>query len=260
MQYKKYFKTAVNLSVLAICTINIIWLQKANLKQQELVKNDNFYLQQEKKISSTAKIQNEIPSFGFNNLLADLTFLRYLQYFGDVEAREVTGYSVVTDYFENIVNRDPNFVQSHLVMSAANSLFAAKPKITVELIDKALETVTPNTPNYPFLLWTYKATDEILFLGDLQSAEKSYEIAAKWAKTRQDELGNNMAKRYETTAAYLATNPDPTQAQIGAWMSVLSSAKDKKTIDYVVNKLEDLGVSVSMTNDGKLVVKHSKDV
>ena len=35
-----------------------------------------------------------LPSFGFDNLIADWTFLKFLQYFGDDEARDVTGYDL----------------------------------------------------------------------------------------------------------------------------------------------------------------------
>lgn len=258
MKYNFFLKTGVSIFTLVVCGINIISLQKNNLKQQKLVENDVLYFKEEQKLASIAKLQKTIPSFGLDNLLADLTFLRYVQYFGDTEARDVTGYSVVTDYFENIVERDPNFVQSHLIMSSANSLFAAKPQKTVKFINEALEEVTPTAPNYPFLLWIYKAADEILFLGDLEAAKKSYEKAAKWASVRQDNLGNEMAERYEKTAAFLATNPDPTQAQIGAWMNVLSTAKDKKTVNYVITKLEDLGVRISISADGEITVKPPK--
>ena len=208
-----------------------------------------------------AKLQKKIPSFGLNNLLADLTYLRYVQYFGDRKAREVTGYSVVTDYFENIVNRDPNFIQSHFVMSTANSLFAAQPEKTVEFLDRALETLNPTVPNYPFLVWTYKATDEILFLGDIEAAKDSYRNAAQWAKAYtkyEEDLGNEMAERFNKTANFLANNPNPGQAQFGAWMSTLSTAKDRKTQDYVLNRLKELGAEINISPDGRLDIKPPK--
>jgi hypothetical protein len=40
------------------------------------------------------KMLKTIPSFGFDNLIADWTFLKFLQYFGDDEARDVTGYNL----------------------------------------------------------------------------------------------------------------------------------------------------------------------
>ena len=263
MKYNKIIKIFTTLLSSAICATSILSLQKTNLERQELTKDKNYYLLEEQKLASMAKLQKTIPSFGFDNILADLTYLNYVQYFGDGKAREVTGYSVVTDYFENIVNRDPNFIQSHFVMSTANSLFAAQPEKTVELMNQALENVNPQVSNYPFLLWAYKATDEILFLGDIKAAKNSYQNAAKWAKTykrygNDSDLGNEMAERFHKTAHYLASDPNPSQAQFGAWMSTLATAKDRKTKDYILDRLKELGAKVNVSPNGRLQVKPPK--
>lgn len=251
----KYSQGIAILCGILFCSLSLIKLQQKQLSQNVLTQDKNTYLKQEKYLQAAIKMQQKMPAFGFDNLFADWTYLQFIQYFGDTEAREITGYSVVTNYFENIVDRDPNFVQAHLAMSSANSLFAAQPEKTVVLLNKALETVTPTIPNYPFFLWTYKATDEILFLGDLEAAKNSYEMAAKWAGLRQDDLGNEMAKRYQATANFLATDPDPTSAQIGAWMTALSGTRDRKTQDYILNKLKGLGAEINITPDGKLEIK-----
>lgn len=254
MHYSKYLKAGASFLTVLICSGSIVCFQKANLKQQESAKSDLAYIREEKQLTNLAKILQQIPSFGFDNLLADWAFLQFVQYYGDTEAREVTGYSVVTDYFETVVNRDPNFIQSHLIMSPANSLFAARPQKTVELMNKASKLVTPQTPGYPFLLWTYKATDEILFMGNIEAAKNSYKMAAKWASMRNDELGEEMASRYRTSTEFLATNPDSTDAQIKAWINVLNQASDEKTQQHVMNKLEALGVDISIDEKGKIKV------
>ncbi len=258
MKYSQYLKLGINFIALSSCIASIVFLQNKSLEQLEIVQDRETYLKEQEEFSAVAKIQKQLPSFGFNNLLADWTFLQFVGYFGDGVARQVTGYSTVTDYFEDIVNRDPNFIQSHLVMSAANSLFAAQPEKTVNLINQALETVNPQVPNYPFLLWTYKAADETLFLGDLEAAKHSYEMAARWARWRNDDLGEEMAGRYNKTANYLASDPDPTQAQFGAWMSILSGTKDRKTQDYILNQLKELGAEINITPDGRLQINPPK--
>ena len=123
------------------------------------------------------------------------------------------------------------------------------------MLNQALETVTPETPHYPFLLLTYKATDEILFLGDLEAAKNSYEMAAKWASLRQDDVGHEMAGRYQKTVKFLSSNPDPTEAQIRAWMSILSNSQDRKTQDYILNKLRGLGAQITIDSDGRLQIQ-----
>ena len=255
----KASKLLAGLSLYFVCGVGLIALQKNSLKQQELTLDKDYYLQEELKLASMAKLQKNLPSFGFDNLLANFAYLDYVQYFGDAAARDATGYSVVTDYFENIVDRDPNFLQSYYVMSASNSIFAAQPGKTVELIDKVLSKVDRNVPHHPFLLWNYKATDEILFLGDLEAAKKSYETAAEWARewatATGDDIGYEMADRFEKTAAYLATNPDPKQAQVGAWMNILSTTRDPKTANHVVGKLQELGVKISISENGRVIVE-----
>ncbi len=260
MKYSQYLKLSLSFLALSVCIANIIWLQKNSLNKTETVRDKNTYLKEQEQFTAAAKIRKKIPGFGFNNLIADLTFLKFIQYFGDGEARQVTGYSTVTDYFEDIVNRDPNFIQSHLVFSAANSLFAGRPDKTVDFMNQALETVNPQAPNYPFLLWTYKAADETIFLGNLGAAKHSYEMAAQWARQYKYDvdISNEMAGRYDKTANFLASDPDPTQAQFGAWMSILSGTQDRKTQDYILNKLKGLGAEINITPDGRLDIKPPK--
>ncbi len=243
---------------LTLCSVGLVKLQRKQLEQKLSAKNINTYLEQEQYQKTTLELQANMPAFGFNNLIADWNYLQFIQYFGDAEAREVTGYSLVTDYFEVAVDKDPHFTQSFLAFSAANSLFAGQPKKTVELINQVLESASPDLPGYPFLLWTYKATDEILFLGNLGAAKNSYEMAAEWASMRNDDLGKEMASRYLATAKFLASNPDSTDAQIGAWVNVLSQAQDVKTQQHAIKQLEKLGVEITFDSDGRLEIKPPK--
>ena len=66
--------------------------------------------------------------------------------------------------------------------------------------DLVLTNIDPNKSSYASYLWTYKAVDEILFLGDTKAAEKSYRMAANWASKRGDEEGNLIARRNLETA------------------------------------------------------------
>src|SRR4028119_1932256 len=81
------------------------------------------YLRNKAKSTSSEALQKEIdsekvrldllrkiPAFGLDNLLADWVFLNFLQYFGDDEARQLTGYRLSPDYFEVIIDREPRFL------------------------------------------------------------------------------------------------------------------------------------------------------
>ena len=254
IKYKKLCLAGLSLIII----LGIVRLQNDNLETKATKKEQTSYLEEEQSFKAAIQIQKNLPAFGLNNLIADWNYLQFIQYFGDVEAREVTGYSLVTDYFEVVADKDPRFTQAFLSFSAANSLFAGQPEKTVELIDKVLETATPNLPGYPFLLWTYKATDEILFMGDIQAAKKSYEKAVEWASVRDDEIGTEMASRYQSTVKFLAANPDSTEAQIGAWMTVLEQAQDSKTQQHAIDELKTLGVDISITEEGRMKVKRNR--
>lgn len=255
MILSKYQQLCLTSLTLIIGLVGIVSLQKNALETKLTQKESTSYLQEEQILKTAVDIQKSLPSFDLNNLISDWNYLQFIQYFGDTPARKVTGYSLVTDYFEVSVDKDPNFTQAYLSFSAANSLFAVQPEKTVELLNQALETVTPETPHYPFLLWTYKATDEILFLGDLEAAKKSYKMAANWASLRQDDVGTEMSERYQNTVQFLSSNPDPTEAQFGAWMTVLSESQDRKTQDYILNKLRGLGAEIEIDPDGRLQIK-----
>ncbi len=250
----KYQQLCLTSLSLIIGMVGIISLQNNNLNAKINAKEQISYLQEEQSLKATINLQKNLPTFGLNNLIADWNYLQFIQYFGDSEAREVTGYSLVTDYFEVAVDKDPFFSQSFLSFSAANSLFAGQPKKTVELINRVLESASPDLPGYPFLLWTYKATDEILFLGNLGAAKNSYEKAAEWASMRNDDLGKEMSNRYLATAKFLASNPNSTDAQIGAWANVLSQAQDIKTQQHAIKQLEELGADVSVTKSGEIKI------
>ena len=97
MKYNQYLKSFISLVTLSASIVGIIHLQKSNLKKAEIVRDKKTYFTEQKQFSLNAEIQKKLPSFGFDNLLADWTFLKFIQYFGDGEARQITGYSTVTD-------------------------------------------------------------------------------------------------------------------------------------------------------------------
>ncbi|WP_231933110.1 hypothetical protein [Geminocystis sp. NIES-3708] len=213
------------------------------------------YFSQEEKLKTALTLQKKLPTVGFNNLLADWQYLQLIQYFGDTPARDKTGYSLVTDYFELISNYDPSFVNAYFFLSTANSIYAGKPEKTVEFLDKILPQITPEVNPLAFNLWTYKGVDEILFLGDISAAQKSYEKSAQWALTRGDDIGKSVAKQRLETAQYLAKNPDSKKAQVSAWANILTSVFDDKSRQMAMDKIKSLGGEVNISKDGKVQVK-----
>lgn len=244
-------------AVAGLCTLLIINFQLTKVKKES--QSEPNYTEIALTEQMQASLIKKAPSFGYNNLIADWSFLKFLIYFGDEEAREKTGYATVTDYFETIVKNDPRFVKSYFYISPANSLFAGKPERTVELITKGLKSISPQTSPEACFLWMYKAVDQLLFLGDSKAARQSYENAAQWAKSSDSELSKKVAIRARQTAHFLAKNPDSKQAQIGAWTMLLSNATNDETRKVVINNIKKLGGTIEISPEGLLEVTVPKE-
>jgi len=192
----------------------------------------------------------KVPAFGFDNLLGDWAFLNFIQYFGDDEARAATGYRLSPDYFDVIIDRDPKFLQAYFFLSGSSSLYAGMPERSVALMEKGLKSLSPQSPPKSYYVWRYKATDELLFLGDAQAARQSYEKAAEWASTYSDEESKNIVAISRRTAEFLARNPLSKSAQVNAWSTVLSNALDDRTRQLAISRIEALGGKVIVTPQG----------
>ena len=243
-----------------VCFTGVIFSQKQYYSRIIVTQDNINYFQQEKILKTALNIKKKLPNFGFSNLIADWNFLQYIQYSGDEEARQETGYPLVTDYFEIIVDKDPRFVSGILSLSTANSLFAGRPDRTVSLMNQVLNYISPEKFPKGYYVWTYKAVDEILFLGDLKAAKKSYQKAAKWASLQKEPTWEISVTRAKETAQFLASNPDSNEAQIYAWFNILSTAQDDKTKEHALQQVRALGAEINVTETGELEIKLPTEV
>ncbi|MBW4487541.1 MAG: hypothetical protein KME12_07105 [Trichocoleus desertorum ATA4-8-CV12] len=197
----------------------------------------------------------KLPTFGFSNLLADWVFLNFLQYFGDDEAREKTGYELSPEYFEVILSRDPYFLDGYFFLSSSTSLFAGMPERSVDIMNRSLQRLSPKVPPNAYYVWRYKGTDELLFLGDSKAAQHSFEMAANWASTYTDSESQSIAAFSRRTAQFLARNPRSKFAQVATWSQVLSNATDDRTRQIAVKRIRALGGDVITGPDGTSRIK-----
>jgi hypothetical protein len=249
------FKTGnliLNILISITLIVGIVALQKPQLKV-----TNNFdqkeYNKQELKAKTTASLLEKIPAFGYSNLIADWAFLKFLVYFGDGDVREHTGYSATTDYFKAVVKNDPRFVKAYFFLSPANSLFAGNPQQSTALIEQGLASITPLSNSDSYVLWIYKAIDELLFLGDSAAAKASYDEGIKWASYYDDDRSKAFAARMQQMSQFLANNPDSVEAQIGSWFQLLTNAKDDTTRRRAVDNIEKLGGKIEFTPQGVTV-------
>lgn len=210
------------------------------------------YAREAQSIKFALDLQRQLPLFGFDNAIADWTFLKYVQYHGDIEARKVTGYKLIPEFFETMVSTDPRFVEAYLSLSTANSIFAGRPDKTVAFMNRVLQSVSPKTSPLAHFIWIYKGIDEILFIGDMKEAKNSYEMAAKWARIAGAEI---IAARARETANFLASNPNSTKIRISAWAMILTTTNDRLTQEYASQKIKELGGQIIVTSQGELQIK-----
>jgi hypothetical protein len=231
--------------VAVLCTMGIVWLQSPLLKETADIAPEEYWERQTLKQVQLELLQ-KIPAFGFSNLVADWAFLDFVQYYGDGKGREVTGYQLVPDYFQIVVNRDPRFITAYLFLDPATTLFAGRPRKSVELMNQGLKYLQPTMP-LAYQVWMYKGIDELLFLGETQEARESYQVAAEWAKLENTPIGVAHSERAQETAQFLAQNPDSKLARASAWMMILANARDEQTRKIALENLKKLGAEVIIT-------------
>jgi hypothetical protein len=196
------------------------------------------------------KMLKTIPSFGFDNLIADWTFLKFLQYFGDDEAREVTGYNLSQDYFDIVTQRDPRWADIYLFLSAAISFYQGKPETTVNLMERGTRalSLSPQLHSQSWTVWRTKGLDELLLLGDIPESIRSHEVAADWVKGSPE--GPKLAPMFRETAEYLRRDPDSVPVRFTAWNLVYTQTTDKLVRQRAKQALVKLGAQVQKDKDG----------
>jgi hypothetical protein len=249
----------INLAAIVLFAAIALALQFPKLNQkvsgQSAVSDRLLVKQEETRLNATSNLPKR--GFGYNNLIANWTFLSFLQYFGDdvARVRHQTGYSLSPKYFQIIINRDPRFLSSYIYLSTSVSIFAAQPQLTVDLINNGVKYLSPELNPLSYTAWRRKGTDEMLFLGQPLAASKSFSTAAEWAD-RAKFVGNELpetklvAESSRQTAAFLRSNPNSRAARINGWAFILSSAIDRKTTEIAVIELDRLGITVNFRQDG----------
>ena len=258
-------KTSLNLSLLKtlglVAVIGGLMVAMVEM-QQEKVKTltkekllERNYSQESRLENAQVELLKNMPAFGFDNMLANWAMLQFIQYYGDGDARRETGYGLSPDVMEIVTKNDPKFVRAYLMMSVASSVNAGKPERTIEIMNKGLAKLSPDI-NDAYFVWLYKGVDELLFLGDIPAAKKSYQMAADWAKIAGNEF---IEKSARGTVKFLETNPDSRAPRVGAWMLVWINSQDEETRRLAKENIEKLGGKLVVVNNNQVMAIPPKD-
>ncbi|MDX2255543.1 MAG: hypothetical protein NW214_08520 [Pseudanabaenaceae cyanobacterium bins.39] len=255
----------INVGAIALSAAIVLGLQLPRLNQRisgQTAAETQKALQEE---ATRLNLIKQLPpkGFGFNNMIANFAFLQFLQYFGDDVARNQfqTGYSLSPHYFENIIARDPRFISAYIYLSSSVSMFAGSPSEAIALYSRGLSSLDPKVQPDSYLIWRYKAIDQLLFLGDDKGARESYLKAADWAEQaiklgtvshREDGL-KTVAELSRQSAQWLEQDRDLSKARIAAWSFVLQNAVDQKTVAIIAKELDRLGMKIDIKDDRPII-------
>ncbi|MGB3206620.1 MAG: hypothetical protein WBB28_16665 [Crinalium sp.] len=253
------------LATVLVASLAILTVSSLQSSQLKTIKNSSA-------LGSTAELNKQVeldkrnlnvlsklPTFGFNNLLADWTLLNFLQYFGDDPARQVTGYGISPEYFEVIIPHDPKFLDAYYFLSTSSSIYAAQPEKSVKLMAQGLKSLSPAIAPKAYYIWRQKGIDELLFLGNPKAAKQSFETAANWASVFPNQESQQVAAASRKTANFIARNPNSKQAQAQAWLMVLTNAPDDRTRRIAISRIRGLGGNVFLTSEGVVDVRMPKE-
>jgi hypothetical protein len=255
--WKKSLVTPVA-SLICLAGIALVQISSFSSIKANIVRTELSSLTQVEQEKASLKLLKNLPAFGYSNLIADWSFIRFLQYFGDSSSRKETGYNLSPKYFEIIVDRDPQFIESYKFLSTSVSLYAGQPEKSVALINQGLKSLSPELFPDAHYIWIYKATDQLLFLGDVQGAKQSYLMAASWASIHPDARSQALAHSAKQTLDFLDRNPSSRNARVNAWLLVLVSTFDQQTRQKAINNIEALGANVSFSDSGAVTVRFSE--
>lgn len=245
--YSRWWQTVGN-GVIALAALGgVVLMQQSRLEQAAL--NPLNPQQAEQRAALELELVRRSPTLGFDNLIANWAFIKFITYFGDYDLRDLTGYELNDDYFDLLTRRDPRFMEAYLFISSAVSFMQGKPELGVELMQRGTDVLSPKINPRSYLLWRYKGIDQILLTNDIPGAIKSHEMAAEWVKGTADEA---FAPIYAQTAEFLKSNPDNTSVRFWAWSEVYHSTVDKNVKARAEAELLKLGANKRVDAEGNV--------
>lgn len=240
--------TGLSLMTATLAAIAAVALQ--GLRWQQVINQETEPVQEEQRLELQLAVLEQLPSLGFDNAIASWTFLQYLQYFGDEAARDATGCRLNFAYLDQVTKRDPRFFTAYIFVPGGVSYCQGEPLKSVELLERGIESISPDIHENAFVLALLEALDRFLLLGDVPGAINAYEQAADLAAATESYA--DFASYYRQTAQWLRDNPDSLQARFIGWQEVYFNATDESVKERAIAELEDLGAQVIRQDDGSV--------
>ena len=244
-----WWRSLLSGAIVLSALVGVVFLQRSQLARPSLWHSDPKQAEQQEAVK--LRLIKQLPTFGFSNLIADWTFLNFLQYYGDNDVRAKTGYTLSPQYFDIITRLDPRFVDIYLFLSGSISYQLGDPQTAVRLMDRGTAALSPQMSPKAFQVWRFKGLDQLLLLGDVPGSIHSHEMAEQWV---QETPYQALAPLFHQTAEFLRRDPNSVPVRFQAWMSIYyqaGAARDKTTQARAKQEILALGGQTRM-QDGEL--------
>lgn len=154
----------------------------------------------------------KLVSLGYDQIAADVYWLAFVQYVGDVEGRKKDRYSLAHQYLDLVTGLDPGFVAAYWFAAFVLGGDLAQPAMAAQLIDRGLQANQDNW-TIPYIA----GVNQYLFAHNEVQAAKYYREAAKFPKAPDWLLSQ---------ADVLAARIPSAIKQIHVWDSIYHSTTD----------------------------------
>ncbi|MCT7982232.1 hypothetical protein NG796_02880 [Laspinema sp. A4] len=235
-------------AIAIVALAGAIIMQQMGLGNPRLAQTDPRQAEQQEALQ--VQMLRRSPTLGFDNMIANYAFLKWVQYFGDEEIRDQIGYALNQEYFDVITRLDPRFAEMYPFISTAVSFAQGEPELGIEYMDRGLAVLSPEINPKAFLVWRFKGLDQLLLLGDIPGSIESHERAAQWARgTEYDDY----ADLYQSAADFLRTEPDSTGVRLWAWNEVYQNSINESVKQRAEQEILKLGASKQINEEGQVI-------
>lgn len=184
----------------------------------------------------------KLLSLGFEQLLADIYWLAFMQYVGDNDARIKDQYARSYDYANLVTGLDPKFVGAYFFAAFLIGSEQKNPARAAEIIERGI-LANPDEWSLPFIA----GINQYLFAHDEVKAAKYYRIASKYPSA---------PNWLERQANILEAKIPSKIKEINVWDTIYN-ASDGAVKDRARRKLAKLWVQVYRTSPSGEIKKRA---
>lgn len=195
-------------------------------------------------------------SLGYDQLIADVYWLAFINYYGDGLARQKDHLVLADRYLDLITDLDPQFVQPYWFAAFTIGGDMGQPQRADEIVKKGI-VANPNNWYLPFIA----GMNQYLFAKDEKAAARYYRMASKfpeapsWLEGQVKILESDAPKMIKEgnnwLAVYNSTDEERVKEHvkekcIRIWVKIFKMAPTEKIRARAAEVLNSIGVDVRM--------------